>query len=89
MVVEMFSSLLVSLAFTYSSIIHCTLGDAILAFWRCDRDNSQIVTTVVEKCLSIQKQHDNYQVSDDVNLRMKLSVGVGDVFIYHLGKHTA
>ena len=45
------------------------------------------MTTVVEKCLSIQTQHDNYQVSEDINLRMKLSVGVGDVFVYHLGMY--
>jgi len=39
----------------------------------------------VEKCLFIQQHHDNYHVGEDVKLRMKLAVSVGDVFIYHLG----
>ena len=66
----------------------CT-GDAILSFWKCsyvDEDGTRTVTSVVEKCLQIQQQHDNYQAGEDINLRVKLAVSVGDLFVYHLGK---
>ena len=87
------SSLLVCLLSLKNFIPHngalSYTGDAILAFWKCsyaDEDSStHTVSTVVEKCLFIQQQHDNYYVGEDVKLRMKLAVSVGDVFIYHLG----
>ena len=64
----------------------CNIGDAVLAFWRCSKKNRhQTVTHVMENALSIQENCDNFKVDEDINLRMKIAISIGDVFIYHLG----
>ena len=64
----------------------CTVGDALLAFWRCDkRDQQQTVTNVMENGLSIQENYDNFKAGEGINLRMKIAISVGDIFVYHLG----
>ena len=63
-----------------------TIGDALLAFWRCDKNNQQeTVTSVMENALSIQERYDNYEASEGVNLSMKIAISIGDIFVYHLG----
>ena len=63
-----------------------TIGDALLAFWRCDINNKQqTVTNVMENALSIQEKYDNYEAGEDIKLRMKIAISIGDVFVYHLG----
>ena len=70
-----------------SIILPCvTIGDAILAFWRCSKKNQQQKAThVMENALFIQENYDNFKVGEDINLRMKLAISIGDIFIYHLG----
>ena len=64
----------------------CTVGDALLAFWRCDKkDQQQVITSVMENGLSIQENYDNFKAGEGINLRMKIAISVGDIFIYHLG----
>lgn len=58
----------------------------MLAYWRCDKkDQQQTVTNVMENGLSIQENFDNFKAGEDINLRMKIAISVGDIFIYHLG----
>ena len=89
-----FSSLLVRKALaTFISgpclspmLVYILIGDALLAFWRCDKNNQQeTVTSVMETSLAIQDKYDNYQAGEGVNLKMKIAVSIGDIFIYHLG----
>lgn len=62
------------------------IGDALLGFWKCDKkDEKETVTKVMENGLSIQGKYDNFRAGEGVNLRMKISISVGDIFIYHLG----
>jgi len=68
-------------------LLHVTTGDALLAFWNCDKkDQEQTITNVMENGLSIQENYDNFRAGEGVNLRMKIAISVGDIFIYHLGK---
>ena len=63
-----------------------TIGDALLAFWRCDKKSQQqAVTNVMENGLSIQENYDNFKAGEGINLRMKIAISVGDIFFYHLG----
>ena len=66
--------------------ISSTVGDALLAFWRCEKkDQQQAVTNVMENGLSIQENYDNFKAGEGINLRMKIAISLGDIFIYHLG----
>ena len=47
-----------------------------------------MVTNVIENGLSIQENYDNFAAGEGINLRIKIAISVGDVFIYHLGKIT-
>lgn len=71
----------------YKLPLSCVIvGDALLAFWCCDKNNQQeTVTKVMENGLSIQENYDNFKAGDGINLRMKISISVGDIFVYHLG----
>ena len=86
-----FSSLLVRKALhllgpVYLLCLCIIIGDALLAFWHCDMNNQQqTVTGVMEAGLAIQDKYDNYEAGEDINLRMKIAISIGDIFIYHLG----
>ena len=63
-----------------------TTGDALLAFWRCDKkDQQQTVTNVMKNGLTIQENYDNFKAGEGINLRMKIAISIGDIFVYHLG----
>ena len=67
-------------------LVYILIGDALLAFWRCDKNNlQQTVTSVMETGLAIQDKYDNYVAGEDINLRMKIAISTGNIFIYHLG----
>ena len=48
-------------------------------------NKQQTVTNVMENALSIQEKYDNYEAGEDIKLRMKIAISIGDVFVYHLG----
>ena len=63
-----------------------TTGDALLAFWQCDKkDQRQVVTNVMKNGLNIQQKYDNFKAGEGIMLRVKIAISVGDIFIYHLG----
>ena len=48
-------------------------------------NQQETVTGVMEASLAIQDKYDNYEAGEDINLRMKIAISIGDIFIYHLG----
>lgn len=61
-------------------------GDALLAFWSCSRFAvSGMLNEVLQICLTIQENFDNFQTEDGETLRMKIGLSTGKVELHYIG----
>lgn len=63
-------------------------GDALLALWQSDgsdEDSARLVREIGQCSLLLQDRLHDYEVAESFRLRMKLAIGVGEVWCEHLG----
>ena len=61
-------------------------GDALLAFWSCSRFAAPaMVEHVLDLCLDMQKEFDQFKTDDGKILRMKIGMSIGKVECHYIG----